>query len=89
MDVCVSSVRSAGIDFKGWVSAFSVLKKMSVCVRCVPTNFPLERTSKDGCLCVVERRGSSVGAIPTRQWSLQPVAIGAAVEVTKPSKPST
>ena len=34
-------------------------------------------------------RGSSVGAIPTRQTgSLQPVAIGAAVEVTKPSEPS-
>jgi len=30
----------------------------------------------------------SVGATPTRQLSLQPVAIGAAVEVTKPSKPS-
>jgi hypothetical protein len=28
-----------------------------------------------------------VGAIPTRQLSLQPVAIGAAVEVTRPPKP--
>ncbi len=41
-----------------------------------------------GCLCVVKRCSFSVGAIPTRQRSLQPVAIGAAVEVTKPSKPS-
>jgi hypothetical protein len=36
-----------------------------------------------------ESRGSSAGAIPARQTgSLQPVAIGAAVEVTKPSEPS-
>jgi hypothetical protein len=39
-------------------------------------------------VCAVRRRGSSVGAIPTRQLSLQPVAIGAVVEVTKPPKPS-
>jgi len=38
--------------------------------------------------CAVKRRVFSVGATPTRQLSLQPVAIGAAVEVTKPSKPS-
>ncbi len=38
--------------------------------------------------CAVERRRFSVGAKPTRQLSLQPVAIGAAVEVTKPLKPS-
>src|SRR6516165_2843528 len=39
--------------------------------------------------CAVKSRGSTVGAIPTRQTgSLQPVAIGAAVEVTKPSEPS-
>jgi hypothetical protein len=38
--------------------------------------------------CAVKSRASSVGAIPTRQLSLQPVAIGAAVEVTKQSKPS-
>jgi hypothetical protein len=47
-----------------------------------------EPAQEGGCLCVVKRCGSSVGAIPTRQRSLQPVAIGAAVEVTKPSKPS-
>ena len=36
----------------------------------------------------VKRRGSSAGANPARQlWSLQPVAIGAAVEVTKPPEP--
>ena len=34
-----------------------------------------------------ERRGSSVGKTPTRQLSLQPVAIGVAAEVTKQSKP--
>ena len=39
--------------------------------------------------CAVKRRGSSAGANPARQlWSLQPVAIGAAVEVTKPPEPS-
>ena len=37
--------------------------------------------------CAVKRRGSSVGEIPTRQLSLQPVAIGVAAEVTKQSKP--
>jgi hypothetical protein len=37
--------------------------------------------------CAVKRRVLSVGEIPTRQLSLQPVAIGAAVEVTKQSKP--
>jgi N-methylhydantoinase A len=34
-----------------------------------------------------ERRGFSVGAIPTRQLSFQPVATGADVEVTKRLKP--
>jgi hypothetical protein len=38
--------------------------------------------------CAVERRGSSVGESPTRQLSLQPVAIGAVVEATKQLKPS-
>ncbi|MGB3904632.1 MAG: hypothetical protein WBB22_06875, partial [Anaerolineae bacterium] len=37
--------------------------------------------------CAVERRRSLVGAKPTRQLSLQPVAIGAGVEVTKLLKP--
>jgi hypothetical protein len=37
--------------------------------------------------CAVRRRGSSVGEIPTRQLSRQPVAIGVAAEVTKQSKP--
>src|SRR5260370_26035465 len=36
----------------------------------------------------VKRCRSSVGAIPTRQLSLQPVAIGAAMEVTRSPKPS-
>ena len=40
------------------------------------------------CPCAVERCRSSVGAIPTWQLLLQPVAIGAAVEVTKSPKPS-
>ena len=35
-----------------------------------------------------ERRAFSVGENPTRQLSLQPVAIGAVVEVTKRPKPS-
>ena len=35
-----------------------------------------------------ERRRSSVGAIPPGNWSFQPVAIGAVVEVTKRPKPS-
>jgi hypothetical protein len=38
-------------------------------------------------LCAVRRRRSSVGVIPTRQLSFQPVAIGAVVEVTKLPKP--
>ena len=39
--------------------------------------------------CAVKRRGSSAGVTPARQLkSLQPVAIGAAVEATKPPKPS-
>ena len=54
-------------------------------LRLVQTNLVL---GEHGCLCVVKRCSFSVGAIPTRQRSLQPVAIGAAVEVTKPSKPS-
>ena len=37
--------------------------------------------------CAVKRRVFSVGDRPTRQLSLQPVAIGAAEEVTNPSKP--
>src|SRR4051812_28912516 len=40
-------------------------------------------------VCAVERCRSSAGATPARQlWSFQPVAIGAAVEVTRPSEPS-
>jgi hypothetical protein len=35
-----------------------------------------------------ERRAFSVGVSPTRQLSFQPVAIGAATEVTKSSEPS-
>ena len=35
-----------------------------------------------------ERRAFSAGAIPARQLSFQPVAIGAAMEVTISSKPS-
>ena len=38
-------------------------------------------------VCAVPRCRSSVGANPTRQLSFQPVAIGAAVEVTKLPKP--
>jgi hypothetical protein len=33
-------------------------------------------------VCAVQRCRSSVGAIPTRQLSFQPVAIGTVVEVT-------
>jgi hypothetical protein len=39
-------------------------------------------------LCAVQRCRSSAGAIPARQLLLQPVAIGAVVEVTKLPKPS-
>ena len=38
--------------------------------------------------CAVIRCRSSVGAIPTRQVSFQPVAIGAAMEATKSPEPS-
>src|SRR5713101_8847524 len=37
-------------------------------------------------MCAVERRRSSVGAIPTRQLSLQPVAIETIGEVTNRSE---
>ena len=52
----------------------------------------LVRTSYDvndpSATCAVERRDFPVGDKPTRQLSLQPVAIGAVVEVTKRLKPS-
>jgi hypothetical protein len=38
--------------------------------------------------CAVRRHGLSAGASPVRQLSLQPVVIGAVVEVTKRLKPS-
>ncbi len=38
--------------------------------------------------CAVERRGFPVGESPTRQGSLQPVAIVATKEVTRSSKPT-
>jgi hypothetical protein len=38
-------------------------------------------------LCAVQRRASSAGANPARQLSFQPVAVGAAMEVTKSSEP--
>jgi hypothetical protein len=39
-------------------------------------------------LCAVPRHGLPAGPRPARQLSLQPVAIGAVVEVTKRLKPS-
>ena len=39
-------------------------------------------------LCAVQRCASSAGVNPARQLSFQPVAIGAAVEVTTLSEPS-
>ena len=39
--------------------------------------------------CAVKSRAFSAGVIPARQLSFQPVAIGAAMEVTKSSEPST
>jgi hypothetical protein len=47
-----------------------------------------ERAGIVECSCAVQRRRSSVGAIPTWQLLLQPVAIGAVAEVTKLPKPS-
>jgi hypothetical protein len=41
-----------------------------------------------GFQCAVQRRCRSAGANPARQLSLQPVAIGATMEVTKSLKPS-
>ena len=38
--------------------------------------------------CAVKGVGFQWVRVPPGNWSLQPVAIGAAVEVTKPSKPS-
>ena len=52
-------------------------------------NAPKPASSTTSFTCAVKRRGSSAGANPARQLlSLQPVAIGAAVEVTKPPEPS-
>ena len=54
-------------------------------VRAVRTRRPvLARISQ----CAVKRRVFPAGANPARQGSLQPEAVGAAVEVTKLSKPS-
>ena len=39
-------------------------------------------------LCAVKRCGFQWVQVPPGNWSLQPVAVGAAVEVTKLSKPS-
>ena len=39
-------------------------------------------------MCAVETRALPAGGRPVRQLSLQPVAIGAVVEVTKRLKPS-
>lgn len=39
-------------------------------------------------MCAVQRHGFLAGANPVRQRSLQPVATGAVVEVTKQLKPS-
>ena len=47
---------------------------------------PRWNTSLDS-QCAVRRRVSSVGESPTRQLSLQPVAIGAVVEATEQLKP--
>jgi hypothetical protein len=39
-------------------------------------------------MCAVRRHGLPAGVSPARQLSLQPVVIGAVVEVTKRLKPS-
>jgi hypothetical protein len=59
---------------------------MSVRSRGIDVDRELEN---DGplCVCAVLRRRFSVGANPTRQFSLQPVVIGAVMEVTKWLKP--
>jgi hypothetical protein len=54
-----------------------------LCQECVEL-----RLGVPGLWCAVERRDSPVGGNPTRQLSLQPVAIGAVVEETKRPKPS-
>ncbi len=41
-----------------------------------------------GFMCAVPMHGFPAGANPARQLSLQPVAIGATVEVTRRLKPS-
>jgi hypothetical protein len=58
--------------------AFADLKDRSIIV-----GLTLARISQ----CAVKRRRFSVGANPTRQLSLQPVAIGAVVDAMKPLKP--
>ena len=51
-------------------------------VEAYPTAPPLDST------CAVKRLEFPAGESPARQGSLQPEAVGAAVEVTKLSKPS-
>ena len=50
-------------------------------------DFALRRV-ECGVACAVRRHGHPVGANPTRQLSLRPVATEAVVEVTKRLKPS-
>ena len=56
-----------------------------------PVPSTIEFSFKSQCLawklqCAVKRRHLSVGEIPTRQLSFQPVAIGTRVEVTRQVK---
>jgi hypothetical protein len=53
----------------------------------VAANFTRYAGGKSDSLVRRERRVLSVGEIPTRQLSLQPVATGAVVEITKRPKP--
>ena len=70
-----------------------IAKELQLWLKTFPADFYQEMFRLRGmeypnATCAVERRDFPVGDKPTRQLSLQPVAIGAVVEVTKRLKPS-
>ena len=90
-------LRVAGSLKLGWVTASLLISKLQAGARenvlsralrdlgrLVKTQFILTRIMQ----CAVKRRRFSVGAKPTRQLSLQPVAMGGVEEVTNLLKPS-
>ena len=78
-----------GSTRRDWLPAGFLRKVSEMLLTSLPP-FPSFLAQTLSPLCAVKKksRRSSVGETPTRHRSLQPVAIGAAVEVTKLPKPS-